>query len=176
MSIDDFGFPNCINDENENDMNYLFENIDFCIENISNEQQIDLSEQKSDENHSYPIVPTFENSINNDFSINAKDKIKKIRPGRGCEFQLIENENNFKKRYFKIFLKNSKKNKIPKHYVIDIHKIIEKELGIPGISRDAQRSINKYFRDYLPWSEKILRCLYDKKDDILSTYPELKNY
>lgn len=176
MSIDEFCMPNFIDDESENEVNDLFRNFDFCNESESIEQQIDHPVQKSDENHSFPIVPSFENILNSDFSINQKEDTKKVRPGRGCELPLSKSEADFKNRYYKTFLGDNEKKKFSKFFVVEIHKnIIGKELNLPAISRDQQRSINKYFRDFSAESEKILQYLYDKKDVILSKYPKLGN-
>lgn len=118
----------------------------------------------------------FENQRSEKLSQNeipfSKDKsLKTVRSSR-VSIILSQKAQYFKDNFHLVF---KDKGKLSKEYVNEIHKIIEKPLGLKPFSRDMRRSINKYFAEFENESEKIISYLVHHKKEIIGESPDLKN-
>lgn len=140
---------------NENDLHLTISTIELqnhCDENITNPQ------------------------ISNGAISETKKTIRPAHSGRGDGFPLSKEEAEFKEKFFHVFLRGKKK-KFTKKDLIQIHeKFIANDLCIKPMSRDAKRSIDRYFHDYISESKNIIDYVNMKRDLIIAEFPSLKKY
>lgn len=80
---------------------------------------------------------------------------------------------SFREMFFLIF---TKKKRLPKTIILEIHKIIREPLHLMNITRDIIHDTDKYFEEFSNESANIIQYLQFNKDHIISLIPQLKNY
>lgn len=128
---------------------------------------IELNTNNTDEEKSdnYSDIDLTNNNCYLD-SNNEKSFIKKKSP-----VVLNEAASIFKFSFYKIF---TSKKKFPKKYVVMIHNEICTMLNLRKVNRDETRSIDLYFLNFAPYSDRILITIKNNFNTIINKIPELK--
>ncbi|KAK8886625.1 hypothetical protein M9Y10_042090 [Tritrichomonas musculus] len=150
---------NYVNDQLLTNEKYKIENLQNNV-NIEDKSTLNFNDNEcfeEDTNFCDEIMIPNANDIKEEVSCSDDtNETLSTKPYRKSKIRLNEQALTFKENFYQLF---TFKKKFQKRYVVQIHNLICRQLGLRKVNREESRSIDKYFQHFAPYSDKILKCI-----------------